>query len=205
MKMKLILALGLMFGLLHASDLETQIEACKNGNGESCYTAGIALTTGENAEDQEKKTLGLEYLRKSCKYGVNKACDAMGVNYYEEKHFGAARPYLEGSCKRGIVDACEGLGTIYRDGHDIRANDTLSREYYEDACDLNSSNACYAVAIVYRGGFGVEKSRSKEKAFYKKACDFGNEDGCERFTTMDNADKGIEEPGLWEKFKSLFN
>jgi len=205
MNIKLILALCLSTLVLNATELETQIEACKNGNGESCYTAGVALTTGENAEDQEKKTLGLEYLRKSCKYSVAKACDTMGVNYYEEKHYGAARPYLETSCKRKIVDACEGLGTIYRDGHDIRPNDTLSREYYEQACDLNSSDACYSVAIIYRGGFGVEKSREKEKSFYKRACAFGSETGCEGFTQMDNKDKGIEEPGLWDKFKSLFN
>ena len=205
MKIKLILAVCLSVFVVNATELDTQIEACKNGDASACYSAGVILTTGEEAENQEKKTLGLEYLRKSCKYGEAKACDLMGVNYYEEKHFGAARPYLEKSCQRNIVDACNGLGTIYRDGHDIRANDVLSRQYYEQACDLNSSDACYAVAIIYRGGFGVDKSRAEEKSFYKKACDLGNKDGCERFTKMDNEDNGIEEPGIWEKFKSLFN
>lgn len=205
MKLKLLAALCLSTLLANATDLEREEEACKNGKGESCYTAGVTLTTGENAEDQEKKTLGLEYLRKACKYGQDKACDLMGANYYEEKHYGAARPYLEGSCQRGVVDACEGLGTIYRDGHDIRPDDSLSREYYERACDLNSSDACYSVAIIYRGGFGVEKSRAEEKAFYKKACDLKSEAGCKRFTELDNKDRGIEGPGLWEKFKSLFN
>jgi len=203
--MKLILAVCLSTLVLNATELDTQIEACKNGDGASCYLSGLALTTGKHAENQEKKSLGLEYLRKACKYGEDKACDAMGVNYYKEKHYGAARPYLEASCKRDVVDACEGLGTIYRDGHDIRANDTLSRQYYESACDLNSSDACFSVAIIYRGGFGVEKSRVQEKAFYKKACDLNSTAGCERFTELDNKDKGIEGPGLWEKFKSLFN
>lgn len=190
--------------LANTPELEKTIEACQRGESQSCYLAGKSLITGENAEDQEKKTLGLAYLRKACKYGENEACDLMGMNYYEEKHFGAARPYLEGACKRNIVDACEGLGTIYRDGHDIRANDTLSREYYEQACDLNSSDACYSVAIIYRGGFGVEKSRAKEKAFYKKSCDLKSEAGCERFTELDNEDRGIEPPSIWERFKNLF-
>ena len=208
-KIKLILTLCIGFLSLHAVELSkeinTQIEDCKSGHTQSCYDVGIALTTDENAEDQEKKDLGLDYIRRACKYGENKACDALGENYFKDKHYGAARPYFEASCERGIMSACSGLGTIYRDGNDVRQDDTLSRKYYEKACDLSDKDACINVAIIYRGGFGVVINRSMEKKYYKKACDAGSEVGCSSFTRMDNKDKGIEEPGLWEKFKSLFN
>ena len=205
MKMKLILALFVSLTWGHAEELEAQIEACNKGDIPSCYKAGVTLTTGKHAEEQEKKEMGLEYIRKACKYGEEKACDAMGDNYYKDKHYQAARPYLEKSCKKGVRDACEAMGTMYRDAQEIRQDDVLAREYYEKACALQSADACINVAIMYRGGFGVQKSRAQEKAFYKKACDAGSKAGCDSFTKMDNKDKGIEEPGLWDKFKSLFN
>ena len=97
------------------------------------------------------------------------------------------------------------MGTMYRDAQEIRQNDVLAREYYEKACALGSADACINVAIMYRGGFGVTKDRTSEKMFYKKACDAGSKAGCDSYTKMDNKDKGIEEPGLWDTLKSLFN
>ena len=207
-KVKLIF--GLCVGLLslHAIELpqeiNKQIEDCKNGHTLSCMDVGVALTTGENAEDQEKKDLGLEYMRRACSYGETKACDLLGENYFKDKHFLAAKPYFESACERNIVTACTGLGTMYRDGNDVKQDDILSRKYYEKACTLGDKDACINVAIIYRGGFGVEKDRAQEKMYYKKACDAGSKVGCSSFTRMDNKDKGIEEPGLWEQFKSLF-
>ncbi len=205
---KMILGLCLGVLCLHATELSQemnrQIQACKNGQPKTCLDVGIVLTTGENAEDQEKKDLGLEYLRLACSYGETKACDVLGENYFKDKHFLAAKPYFESACKRNVVTACTGLGTMYRDGDDVRQSDVLSRKYYEKACDLGDKDACINVAIMYRGGFGVTQSRSKEKAYYKKACDAGSKVGCSSFTRMDNKDKGIEEPGLWERFKNLF-
>lgn len=203
--MKLVLALFVSLTWINAEELDAQIEACHKDDVASCYKAGIALTTGKNAEDQEKKNMGLEYIRKACKFGEEKACDVLGDNYYIDKHYQAARPYLENACNRGIVTACEAMGTMYRDAQEIRQNDILAREFYEKACVLKSADACINVAIMYRGGFGVEKSRVQEKMFYKKACDAGSKAGCDSFKKMDNKDKGIEEPGLWDKFKSLFN
>lgn len=203
--MKLVWALLIGFASVNAADLEAQIEACKMGDAKSCYEAGIALSTGKNAENQEKKEIGLEYIRKACKYGEAKACDTMGDNYYKDKHYQAAKPYLEGSCNKGVKTACEAMGTMYRDAQDIRQDDVLSREFYEKACALKSADSCINVAIMYRGGFGVMKDRASEKMFYKKACDAGSKAGCDFYTKLDNQDKGIEEPGLWDKFKSLFN
>ena len=205
MKMKLVWALLISLTWGYAEELDAQIAACQKGDSPSCYQAGVALTTGKNAEDQEKKSMGLEYMRKACKFGEDKACDAMGDNYYVDKHYQAARPYLVKSCSRGIVDACEAMGTMYRDAQEIRQDDVLAREFYEKACVLESADSCINVAIMYRGGFGVEKNRAQEKAFYKKACDAGSKAGCDSFIKMDNKDKGIEEPGLWDQFKSLFN
>ena len=203
--MKLILALLLGFSYVNATEFEAQIEACNQGNVKSCYEAGIALTTGENAEDQEKKDMGLEYIRKACKYGEEKACDVLGDNYYRDKHYQAARPYLEVSCNRGVKHACEAMGTMYRDAQEIRQDDVQARVFYEKACALGSGDACINVAIMYRGGFGVIKDRTSEKMFYKKACDAGSKAGCDSYTKLDNQDKGIEEPGIWDKLKSLFN
>lgn len=203
--MKLVLALFVSLTWINAEELDAEIEACLKGDVASCYKAGTALTTGKNAEDQEKKNMGLEYMRKACKFGEEKACDVLGDNYYTDKHYQAARPYLENSCNRGIVTACEAMGTMYRDAQEVRQNDILAREFYEKACALKSADSCINVAIMYRGGFGVEKNRAQEKVFYKKACDRGSKAGCDSFTKMDNKDKGIEEPGLWDKFKSLFN
>ncbi len=205
MKMKLVWALVIGLTWVHATEIDIQIESCKTGHIKSCFEAGMALTTGENAEDQEKKGLGLELIRKACKYGEVKACDALGDNYFRESHYQAAKPYLEQSCNRGIKTACEAMGTIYRDGHDIRQDDVLAREFYEKACALESANACFNVAIIYRGGFGVEKNRTQEKMYYKKACDAGSKTGCDSYTKMDNKDRGIEEPGFFDKLKSLFN
>ena len=190
---------------VEAAEIDVQIEGCNKGDIQSCYEAGLALTSGENAEDQEKKDLGMQYLRKAYKYGEKKACDVLGDHYYKNKSYHAAKPYLEESCERGIKDACEAIGTIYRDGHETRQDDVKAREYYEKACALGSKDACINVAIIYRGGFGVEKNRVLEKTYYKKACEHGSEMGCKRYTKMDNKDKGIEEPGIWDKLKSLFN
>ena len=203
--MKLIVGLLWGFVCVNAAEVDVQIEACNKGNIKSCYKAGMALTTGENAEDQEKKDVGLEYIRKACKYGEEKACDALGDNYYKDKHYQAAKPYLEASCSNGVKTACEAMGTMYRDAQEISQNDVLAREYYEKACTLGSADACINVAIIYRGGFGVAKDRTSEKMFYKKACDAGSKAGCDSYTAMDNKDKGIEGPGLWDKLKSLFN
>mgnify|MGYP001766642694 CR=1 FL=1 len=198
-----LLIIGL--GCLHAAEAEVQIEACKTGNIQSCYEAGLALTTGENAKIQDKKEMGLEYIRKACKYGEGKACDVLGENYFKEKHYQAAKPYLEAACNKGVRSACEGIGTIYRDGLETRQDDVKAREYYEKACELGGRDACINVAIIYRGGFGVEKNREMEKTYHKKACENGSEMGCKQYKKMDNEDKGIEEPGIWEKLKSLFN
>jgi TPR repeat protein len=203
--MKLVWALLLGFASVNAAELEAQIEACKMGDAKSCYEAGMTLTTGKNAENQEKKDIGLEYIRKACKYGEEKACDVMGDNYYKDKHYQAAKPYLETSCNRGVKHACEAMGTMYRDAQETRQDDVQAREYYEKACALGSADACINVAIMYRGGFGVMKDRTSEKMFYKKACDAGSKAGCDSYTKLDNQDKGIEEPGIWDKLKSLFN
>ena len=194
---------------LHALELTPEINAltqdCQNGNVQSCYDVGAVLTSGKNAKDQEKNNLGLEYMRRACTYGHNGGCDALGHNYFKNGHYLAARPLYEKACERGIMSACMGLGTIYRDGHDVRQNDVMSREYYEKACALGSQDSCINVAIIYRGGFGVTRDRNMSKQYYKKACDAGSEAGCDSFRKMDNKDKGIAEPGLWEKLKSLFN
>ena len=203
--MKLVWALLLGFACVNAAEVEAQIEACNKGNVQSCYDAGMTLTTGENAENQEKKNIGLEYIRKACKYGEEKACDALGDNYYKDKHYQAAKPYLIASCSRGIKHACEAMGTMYRDAQETRQDDVQARVFYEKACALGSADACINVAIMYRGGFGVRKDRTSEKMFYKKACDGGSKAGCDSYTKMDNQDKGIEEPGIWDKLKSLFN
>jgi len=201
--MKLILVLW--FGLTCVNAIEVEIEACNQGNIASCYEVGIILTTGENAEDQEKKNLGLEYMRKACGYGEEKACDILGENYFKNGNFGASIPYLKRSCDRNIVSACEGLGTIYRDGHETKQDDVTSREYYEKACELGSKDSCINVAIIYRGGFGVQINREKEKIYYQKACDLGSKAGCNAYTKLDNEDKGIAQPGIWDKLKSVFN
>jgi TPR repeat protein len=208
-KIKLLMAFCLGFTLVNAveltAELKAQTEDCQKGHVESCYEVGIALSSGENAEDQEKKNLGLEYVRRACTSGEKKACDYLAENYFKDGHYLAAKPLYEDACKRGVVEACLGLGTIYRDGHDVRQNDIESRKYYEKACELGSKDACINVAIIYRGGFGIHADRNMVKKYYKKACDNGSEVGCVSFTKMDNKDKGIEEPGLWDKFKSLFN
>lgn len=207
MKKIILILLVLNSGLLAISIekfIEEDIIACKAGNIETCLSVGKALSTGENAKNQDKKTLGMEFIRKACKYGKTEACDILGDSYYLEKNYQASRPYLIKSCNRGVKTACEAVGTIYRDGHETKQDDVQARIYYEKACELKSPDACINVAFMYRGGFGVTKSRTKEKSFYKKACDLENKAGCTLFTKMDNKDKGIEEPSLWSKFKNLF-
>lgn len=207
--MKKIVALGVFFvGALYAQStpLHDEIKACRGGDIAQCYEAGIRLSTGENAKDQEKKNLGLEFVRKACKYGETKACDFLGDNYFKEHHYQASMPYLTDSCnKRKVKSACEAIGTIYRDGHETPRDDTLAREFYEKACALNSKDACINVALIYRGGFGIAKDRAKEKYYYQQACQAGSQAGCDSYTTMDNEDKGIEPPSLIDRLKSLFS
>ena len=202
---KLVFTLVLGITSLLATNLEVQINECKSGNVQSCYAAATALTTGKNAENQEKKTLGLDLMRKACKFGEEKACDALGENYYIDKHYQAAKPYLINSCNKGVMTACEAMGTMYRDAQETKQDDVLSREFYEKACTLGSKDACINVGIMYKGGFGVEKNRAMEKSFYKKSCELKSKAGCDMFQKMDNKDKGIEEPGIWDTLKSLFN
>ena len=207
--MKKIVALGLIFvGMLYgqSTELEEEINACRGGDIAQCYQAGLHLTTGENAKDQEKKNLGVEFVRKACKYGETKACDLLGDIYFKEHHYQASMPYLADACnKREVKSACEAIGTIYRDGHETPQDDTLAREFYEKACALKSKDACINVALIYRGGFGVAKHRAKEKYYYQQACQAGSQAGCDSYTTMDNEDKGIEPPSLIDRLKSLFN
>ena len=205
MKMKLVWALVLSLTWGTAAETDVLIDTCNKGNIKSCFEAGELLTAGENAQDQEKKSLGLELIRKSCKHGEVKACDSMGENYFKDKHYQAARPYLEESCHRGVKTACEAVGTIFRDGHETAQDDVLARRFYEKACELKSADSCINVALMYRGGFGVHQERSLEKMYYKKACDAGSQAGCSSYSTMDNEDKGVEGPGFFDKIKSLFN
>ena len=190
--------------LLSADSIDVKIDECQNGNMSSCCDVGIELTTGENAKIQDKKYVGIDYLRLACRHDEFKACDALGDNYYQNSHYTAAMPYLKESCKRDNVNACESLGTIYRDGHETRADDVKSREYYEQACSLGGKDACINVAIIYRGGFGVEKSREKEKEYYSMACKAGSDVGCDSFVTLDNEDKGIKPPSIFDKIMGIF-
>lgn len=200
---KLLLLNLISISFLFSFDKETYIKECKINNIEACYTLATHLTTGKNAESQDSMEEGMEYMRKACIYGEQKACDRLGDNYFKEKSYGAARPYLITSCERGIKSACEAVGTIYRDGHDVKPDDVISRKFYEKACALKSGDACYNVAIIYRGGFGIEKNRVKEKEFYKKSCDTGLKAGCDRFIELDNEDRGIETT-IWSKIKAWF-
>lgn len=138
---------------MHALDLgkeiDEQIKACKSGETPICFKVAIALTTGDNAEVQEKKELGLEYMRRACSYGEVKACDLLGENYFKEKHFFVAKPYFESACKRNVVVACTGLGTMYRDENEVKQDDSLSRKYYEKACNLGDKDACINASIIY--------------------------------------------------------
>ncbi|MEY3091170.1 MAG: hypothetical protein RL113_1486 [Pseudomonadota bacterium] len=190
---------------LYGESIDTQTERCKQGDLDSCYEVGVVLTSKENRKDQEKKDAGMVYLRKACQYGHAQSCDMLGDNYYKDGLYQAAIPYLEVSCKREIKDACEALGTIYRDGHDVRQDDVQARVYYEKACGCGGADACINVGMIYRGGFGVPKDRGMEKSFFQKACEAGSQTGCTFYQKMDNEDKGIAEPGLWTKLKSLFN
>ena len=199
-----ILLLLSISSFLFANASEQIKAACMTNDASACYAYALPLVTGENAKVQDFKEEGLEYMRKACILGHNKACDVMGENYYHDKSYIAARPYLIASCNRGIKSACEAIAVIYRDAHDVRHDDVKAREYFEKACALKSPDACYNVAIIYRGGFGVDKSRVQEKAFYKKACDAGRQAGCDRFTELDNEDKGID-TGIWAKIKAIFD
>ena len=189
---------------LSASTADELKYACKvDNNATACYYFALPLVTGENIKVQDIREEGMSYMRRACLEGENRGCDVMGENYYKDKNYNIAMTYLEKSCSRGVKFACEAMGTIYRDGHDVRANDVKSREYYEKACVLKSGDACFNVAIMYRGGFGVEKSRVKEKEFYKKGCDTGLKAACDWFVELDSEDKGIE-TGIWATIKSWF-
>ncbi|MEA1880371.1 MAG: tetratricopeptide repeat protein [Campylobacterota bacterium] len=201
--LKYIITLTSLVVLLEGNNADVYKTACIENNATACYKYGLPLVSGKNAKVQDIREEGMSFIRKSCILGYGLACDIMGERYYNDKNYRVAKPYLEESCERGVIDACEALGTMYRDGHEVRADDVKSRIYYEKACDLHSGDACYAVAIIYRGGFGVEKNREKEKAFYKKGCDSGLKAGCDRYSELDNEDKGIE-TGIWATFKSWF-
>jgi len=204
MKLKLVLLLFVNLVHINAAELEAQIDACNKGDDKRCYEAGMVLTTGKNSEDQDKRVLGLEYMRKACGGGVKEACHAMAENHYINRHYIAAKPYLKMSCSDGIVFACASLGTMYRDGQEVTQDDVLAREYYEKACEGGEKDSCINVAIMHRGGFGVPKDRSKEKLFYNKACVAGSEAGCKQHSRMDNEDKGIEEEGFFDTIVNFF-
>jgi len=198
-----VLLLSVLLGTSALIANENKV-ACMANDANACYAYALPLVTGENANVQDTKEEGLSYIRKACVLGHNKACDVLAENYFKDKSYIAARPYLEKSCNRGLKTACESMGVIYRDGHDVRPDDSKAREFFTKACELKSADACYNVAIIYRGGFGVEKSRATEKLYYTKACESGLKAGCDRFTELDNEDKGIE-TGIIATIKAWFN
>jgi TPR repeat protein len=199
---KFLIIVSLLYSFSYATNIHKI--ACMENNASECYEYALPLVTDENATVQDIREEGLSYIRKSCVFGFDKACDILGENYYKDKSYIAARPYLEKSCNRGIKTACESMGVIYRDAHDVRHDDVKAREFFEKACVLKSPDACYNVAIIYRGGFGIAKSRIQEKAYYQKSCTHGLKAGCERFSELDNEDKGIK-TGLFATLKSWFN
>jgi len=194
---------ALSLTITEAATLEADIIACKKGDTLHCYQAGKVLTSGENGKVQEKRELGIGLLRKGCVYGDKRACDLLGMLYFDEKLYRAAHPYLKASCDRNISDACTALGTIYRDGHDIPQSDKEARVYYTKACVLGSADACFNVALIYSGGFGVARSRAESKRFYQKACQNGSKRGCEKYKKMDDVDRGVD-TGIWERLRNLF-
>ena len=200
--MTIIKFLFLMFFLLTYS--QANEKACMEGNASACYAYALPLVIGENAEVQDIREKGLSYIRKSCILGYDKACEVLGENYYKDKSYIAARPYLKQSWERDVKRDCEAVAVIYRDGHDVKHDDTQARIFFEKACELSSGDACYNVAIIYRGGFGVTRSRTVEKTFYQKSCEAGLKAGCARYTELDNEDKGIE-TGVWADIKALFS
>ena len=198
-----VLAAFLSVIVTEAATLEQDIAACKEGKTLQCYHAGKILTSGENGKVQEKRELGIGLLRKGCLYGDKRACDLLGMLYFDEKLYRAAHPYLKASCDANDSDACTALGTIYRDGHDVPQSDREARVYYTKACELGNADACFNVALIYSGGFGVARSRAESKRFYQKACQNGSKRGCEKYKKMDDADRGIE-TGIWERLRNLF-
>jgi TPR repeat protein len=200
MRIITITILFIFFSILQADVFQAQ---CNEDNATACYSYALPLVSGENAKVQDIKERGMSFMRKACILGEPRACDIMGKNYYKDANYKVAIPYLVNSCKRNIRFACEAMGTIYRDGHDVRADDVKSRLFYEQACELGSPDACFNVAIIYRGGFGVDKNRTKEKEYYKKSCKLGRKAGCDRYEELDNEDKGIKS-GFWETISSWF-
>jgi TPR repeat protein len=202
--MKIVLCLSLSAAVLCAATLPEEAAACVAGETAYCYRAGKALTGGENAKDQKKKEQGMQLLRKGCVYGDPRACDLLGLRYFDEKLYSAAHPYLRQACDSNVTNACTALGTIYRDGHDVKQDDVQARRYYTKACELGSADACINVALIYQGGFWVARSRERSRDFYQKACQAGSQMGCKRFRRLDEEDKGGKHT-LWERLRVLFN
>jgi len=88
--------------------LRGHLEACRTGNAQRCYTAGVLLYNGlEGVRKDEER--GLELDRHACSKGSRHACFFLGVNAAGTAAGSLsteARAYFDKACELGYERAC---------------------------------------------------------------------------------------------------
>jgi len=80
------------------------------------------------------------------------------------------------NAKRGEAVAQRRLGLIYKDGKDIRKNDTLAVFWFREAAEQGDADAQQWLGVMYYNAWGVAQNDSEAVQWSRKAAEQGNAD-----------------------------
>lgn len=111
----------------------------------------------------EKENVKQNKQMQSCKNGVGRACNIVGMNYEFElngfkKNYSTAAKFYEKACNLNNNEGCTNLGFFYEKGQSVQINYEKSQMLYEKGCNLKDSNGCLALGTL------LEKTKNYDKA-----------------------------------------
>lgn len=129
--------------------------ACKNGEGEGCYSLAIAHEEGTGTEQDLGKAASL--YGKACDLGRASACMMLGLLHENGRGvpksvekataaFAKGVPTYLSSCNAGHAASCRNLGNMYEDGRGVGKDLEKAISFYRKGCELGNKGACENVA-----------------------------------------------------------
>lgn len=160
---KIMLALLWLFcAFTHESlaeeDLEVELKELKQEN----RTLRSSLRTVKKIEKLKDKNEVLALELKCTKSDDLKACNDIGVHYYQKKKRSKSIDFWNKACDGLIMESCYYLGRHY----DGKKQSRLAVKFYSKACDGDSFVACNNLGAYY----GRKKNYAFAKKYFKDAC-----------------------------------
>jgi hypothetical protein len=156
------------------------IQACLDGQNESCVNLGLAYQQGDGVDRDPRRAAHL--YRTACEGGVPIGCHDLGVLYDNGLGVGVdhaqAVALYKRACDGGAAQGCVGLGTAYHLGQGAELDLLRAASVYEKACRTGEAHGCNNFGLLHVDGAGVPQDFGKAGAHFQRACDLGNANGC---------------------------